>query len=97
MKKVALIGDSIRAGYDKYVKKAIEIIKSNHGEINDLYSLVKDCPKDYYSDLVHLYTKQGTQLITEQDIRVIEESLLIKAKKLNYSELFSNESKIVGM
>ena len=85
------------ADTEKYNEQANEIIKSNNGEINDLYSLVKGFPKDYYSDLTHLYTKQGTQLITEQVIRVIEESLLIKAKKLNYSKIFSNEAKIVGM
>jgi hypothetical protein len=85
------------ADTEKYNEQAIEIIKSNNGKINDLYSLVKGCPKDYYSDLTHLYTKQGTQLITEQVIRVIEESLQLKAKKLNYSELFSNEVKIEGI
>ena len=90
-KKVLLIGDSIRMGYDKYVKNyladscevyypsencrfaqfsnvrkyndiAVEICKKHGHIINDLYSLSENVPEEYYSDMTHLYTPEGTQL-----------------------------------
>lgn len=82
---------------EKYNEQAIEIIKRNNGEINDLYAIVKDCPKEYYSDLTHLYTEHGTKLVTEQVIHAIEKTLQLHANKLDYSALFSQKTNIVGV
>lgn len=81
----------------RYNDKATEIIKLNGGNVNDLYSLVEDCPKEYYSDMTHLYTKNGTKIITEQVIKVIEALLGIKAKTLDFDLLFADREKAIGI
>ncbi len=81
----------------RYNDKATEIIKLNGGNVNDLYSLVEDCPKEYYSDMTHLYTKNGTKIITEQVIKVIEVLLGIKAKTLDFDLLFADREKAIGI
>lgn len=43
--------------------------------INDLYSVVKDVPESYYSDMTHLYTPEGTQLLTNAVVKEIGKAL----------------------
>ena len=81
----------------KYNKAATEIVKKQGGEINDLYSLVIGVPESYYSDSTHLYTKEGTKILTRQVCRCIEKTLEVKAKKLDYNKLFGEISDIVGI
>ena len=68
------------------VKKALE-----HGFlINDLYSKVKDVPESYYSDMTHLYTPEGTQLLTDAVIKAIGEALGVEFDEFtltNYEEV----------
>ena len=82
---------------EEYNAAAVEIVKAHGGEINDLYSLVLGAPDDYYSDMTHLYTQNGTRLVSDGVIRAIENSLGIKAEKLDYSALFSNPDLIEGV
>lgn len=79
-----------------YNKAAAEIVKSHGGEINDLYTLMGNAPIEYHSDLTHYYTKEGTSLITNQVIASIENCLGIKAKKLDYDELFAHTENVIG-
>ncbi|MBE5734413.1 MAG: hypothetical protein E7347_05125 [Clostridiales bacterium] len=80
-----------------YNEKAIQIVKANGGYIDDIYSVVENCPKEYYSDLTHLYTKNGTKIITEQVVKVIENILGIKANNLDFDALFSGEKNATGI
>lgn len=75
---------------------ACEVVKKYGGEINDLYTLMKNCPTDYHSDQTHFYTKNGTRVITNQVIQCIENALNIKASPLNYDELFSKKENVIG-
>ena len=82
---------------EEYNAAAIEIVKANGGEINDLYSLVLGAPEEYYSDMTHLYTENGTRLVTDAVISAIENALGIKAEKPDYHSLFSNPDLIKGI
>ena len=108
MKRILLLGDSIRMGYDKYVKSAFkdtenynkaacEIAKKHGGHTNDLYSLMSDCPNSYHSDMTHYYTKEGTEIITNAVVNSIAEYLNVKASKLDYDKCYNQVDKFLGM
>ncbi|MBE7042923.1 MAG: hypothetical protein E7399_05455 [Ruminococcaceae bacterium] len=80
-----------------YNEAACAIVKNHGGEINDLYTLMKQAPTEYHSDLTHYYTKEGTELITNQVIKCIEENLAIKGRSLDYDQLFHKKEKILGI
>ena len=80
-----------------YNKAAVEIAAKHGFEIDDLYEITKDAPKEYHSDLTHYYTKEGTKLITNKVVKCIEECLQIKAKELDYDKLFADKENIVGI
>ena len=80
-----------------YNQAAIDIVCKYGGDINDLYGLLKDRQTEYHSDQTHFYTKEGTRVITNQVIKCIEQSLGIKAKELDYDQLFDKKSDAVGM
>lgn len=82
---------------EKYNEVAAEVVKRCGGTINDLYSLSKDAPVEYHSDQTHYYTMEGTRLFADQVISCIENELEIKAKALDYEELFKDRKDICGM
>lgn len=94
----ALYGDFKRYNRDieEYNAAAVAIVKCHGGEINDLYSLLKEAPSVYHSDATHYYTREGTELITNQVIASIENALGIKGKAIDYDALFEKTTEIVG-
>ncbi len=82
---------------EAYNAVATAVVKKHGGYINDLYAITKDMPKSYYSDLTHLYTKDGTKLLTEQVVKIIEDVLNIKGNKLDYDELFADNKRALGV
>lgn len=82
---------------ERYNAVASEIVKKHGGDINDLYTLLKDFPESYHSDMTHFYTKEATILLTDKVIACIEEKCGLKAKKLDYEKLSSDCRKIVGI
>ena len=94
-----LFGDlkRINSDIEAYNAAAVEIVTKHGGKINDLYSLMKNCPSEYYTDSTHFYTKDGTKLITGQVISYIENALGIKAKKPDYDALFDKEKDVIGI
>ena len=82
---------------EAYNSAAIEIVKKHGGEINDLYTLMKNAPIEYHSDLTHYYTKEGTRLITNQVVNCIEKVLDIKGTVLNYDKLFAKNEGVIGI
>lgn len=85
------------ADTERYNAEAVRISLAHGAAINDLYSAVKNVSKSYYSDLTHLYTKEGTALVTEQVRRSIESVLAIQGIDLDYEELFSKKNDAIGM
>ena len=63
------------ADVERYNEIAIKTVKKHGVEINDLHSVVKGLSKDYYSDMTHLYTPEGTQAITNAVLKAIGNSL----------------------
>ena len=81
----------------RYNGGACEIVLKHGGIINDLYSLMKDVPKSYYSDQTHFYTKEASQMISDQVIRSIELYGEVKAAPLNYDEIYEKKMQVVGL
>lgn len=80
-----------------YNEVAAEIIKKHGFAMNDLYKITRDVPIEYYSDMTHLYTKEGTRLLSDKVIKTIEKALNINGIELDYDELFSEKSNVIGM
>ncbi len=85
------------ADTERYNAEAVRISREHCAIINDLYGIVKDAPKSYYSDMTHLYTKEGIELVTEQVRRSIESVLSIEGKELDYEALFSDKRSLLGI
>lgn len=79
-----------------YNAAAIEPVKKYGGEINDLFTLMNNAPIEYHSDLTHYYTQEGTKLITDKVVKCIEDCLNIKAKTLDYDNLFVDTENVTG-
>lgn len=58
-----------------YNEIAAKKVKEHGFMVNDLYALIKDVPESYFSDMVHLYTPDGTQLLTNAVVKAIGEAL----------------------
>ena len=79
MKKVLLIGDSTRQGYDKYVKQALadscevyypqENCRFAQFVLRHLSDWKKELNLGDDVDAVHLYTPEGTRIITSAVLR----------------------------
>ena len=81
----------------RYNEVAVRVATAKGASVNDLYALLEGCPTNYYSDLTHFYTKEGTRCITEQVVSVIEQALGIKGKTLDYAALFDEKGKVIGI
>ncbi len=84
------------ADIDHYNKIAKEIALKNGFVINDLYSLVENVPIDYYSDMTHLYTPAGTELLTNAVVKIICETLEIQYKKFTIED-YQRVTEILGL
>ena len=74
----------------KYNEVAKEIVVKHGFIINDLYPLLENAPKEYYSDMTHLYTPEGTQVLADAVLKVICRELNMEYKNFtltNYSEI----------
>ena len=60
---------------EQYNEIAVKKVHEYGFLINDLYAITKDLPEEYYSDMTHLYTPQGTQLLTNAVIKAIGNAL----------------------
>ena len=67
---------------EKYNEAAIKALKNTGAKINDLYALIEKCPETYYSDFVHLYTNEGTQLLGNKVLETITTELGISTLKV---------------
>ena len=59
----------------RYNEIAVKVAKEHGFAINDLYAVIENVPEDYYSDLAHLYTPEGTQILTNAVIKAIGDAL----------------------
>ena len=73
MKSLLLLGDSIRAGYDRSVKRSLE------GKANVIF------PEESHSDPVHYYTPMATEAFTKQVLSCVAPALGID-EPIEYAE-----------
>lgn len=67
MKNILLLGDSIRIGYDKSVRKSLESIANVYfPEDNCRFAPSLALPEQAHPDPVHYYTTIGTETFTKQ-------------------------------
>ena len=69
-----------------YNEIAVKKVQEYGFYINDLYSVVENVPEEYYSDMTHLYTPQGTQLLTNAVIKAIGCALNTKFDEFTLSD-----------
>ena len=72
----------------QYNEIAKEIAINNGFAINDLYSLVENAPKEFYSDMTHLYTPEGTYLLANAVVKAICESLDLTYEEFTIKEYY---------
>ena len=82
---------------EEYNAIAVEEVKNKGGEIDDLYSTVKEFPKEYYSDSTYLYTKKATEILTKQVVATIEKTLDIKSTRSDIGEKYEQNIEILGL
>ena len=70
---------------EKYNAVAVEIVKKYGFEVNDLYSLSAELPKEAHSDAVHYYTPLGTKVFTDKVLSYVLPALGID-EKIEYVE-----------
>lgn len=79
-------------GYDKFVKDAL---KDTDTVINDLYSFTQSLPEEYYSDVTHLYTPNGTNAMVNKVLDVICAEMGFEKKP--YDSKDYHEDKPIGI
>ena len=80
----------------EYNEIAIKVCKEHGFAINDLYSLVQDVPEEYYSDMTHLYTPEGTQILADAVIKSICDTLNMDYHEFTFKD-YQTVKEIVGM
>ena len=68
---------------EQYNAVAIEALKDTDTEINDLYAITKDCPRDLHSDKTHYYTEGGVKLVGGQVLSVISRELGVECQGID--------------
>ena len=82
---------------ERYNEIAARVLSPKGVIINDLYSLMCGVPSEYYTDMTHFYTKDGTRVITSAVCDCIGKALHITPKTLDYDALFSQKTDAVGV
>lgn len=79
----------------EYNEIATRICKKHGFAINDLYSLVENVPEEYYSDLAHLYTPEGTRILTNAVVKSICDELEIEYKEFSIKD-YETVNEVIG-
>ena len=86
----------LNSNVKKYNYIAVEICKKHGFAVNDLYSLVKNVPEEYYSDMTHIYTPEGTQLLTDAVIKAICDTLDIEYREFTLAD-YESVKEVIGL
>ena len=86
----------LNSNVKKYNNIAVEICKKHGFAVNDLYSLVEHVPEEYYSDMTHLYTPEGTRLLTDAVMRAICDALDIEYREFTFAD-YESVKEVIGL
>ena len=94
-----LFGECKRLNKDTemYNEAACEIVKRYGGNINDLYTLMNNCPISYHSDQTHYYTKEGTEVLPNAVVNSICTQLNINVPKLDFDKCYDRVEEFLGL
>ena len=81
---------------EKYNDIAVKKVKEYGFFVNDLYSITKDLPENYYSDMTHLYTPEGTQILTNAVIKSIGNALNTKYDEFTITD-YQTVKEVLGI
>lgn len=76
---------------EEYNRIAVEALKDTNTVINDLYGFTAALPDEYYSDVTHLYTPEGTNAMTNKVLDVICAELGIEKKPYDSKDYHSEK------
>ena len=76
---------------ERFNALAREALADTDTEINDLYAITKDCPRQYHSDATHYSTDKGLELLGKQVLNVICDALDISKNEVDLS-VFEREN-----
>ena len=85
------------ADTERYNEIAKRVVLAHGGEIDDLYTVMKDTPESYHSDPTHFNTKEGTRRISEAVISSIEKALGIQAQSYSFDALWNEKIQNEGI
>ena len=81
---------------EAYNAAAVRIVTDFGFEINDLYALMKDTPREYHSDMTHFYTPEATALLTETVSSAICDAMgILLPDKMEIS--LQNDGPVIGI
>ena len=86
----------LNSNVKKYNNIAVEICKKHGFAVNDLYSLVENLPEEYYSDMTHLDTPEGTRLLTDAVMKAICEMLDIEYREFTFAD-YESVKEVIGL
>ena len=81
---------------EKYNRIAVKKAQEYGFYINDLYAVIENVTEDYYSDMTHLYTQQGTQLLTNAVIKAIGNVLNTEFEEFSVSD-YQSVNEVLGL
>jgi hypothetical protein len=64
---------------------------------DDLYTLLKDAPQSYFSDMTHYYTQEATEVITAQVLQHIAKAIDVEPKAIHYADFFEKKEDAIGL
>ena len=82
---------------EQYNEAAKRALSAYDVKINDLYALVSPLPDSYHSDATHYYTPEATELIGNQVVSNILESLGIDENELSEAKDDYSPEEIIGI
>ena len=71
---------------EQYNEAACEMLSKLNVHINDLYSLMKDKPVDYFSDRTHFYTAKATKVLGDKVVQTLCKVLNVSQSNIIYPD-----------
>ena len=76
---------------EQYNEIARTALRDTDTVISDLYAFTATLPVAFYSDMTHLYTKEGTEAMTNQVLSVVCDTLGIEKKTYDAGDYFTDK------
>ena len=85
----------LNSDIQRYNEIAVKVAQKHGFSINDLYAVTENIPEDYYSDMTHMYTPEGTQILTNAVIKAIGAALDTEYDEFTVSD-YQGVKEVIG-